>query len=86
MTGKDLKRVIASNLPLEFGINETDLHDYITLKSMEKEGYPVDLGIKEIAINQIAGYAVIEVADKVMTQYIEKLDGEDLLGHTIRFQ
>ena len=86
MTGKDLKRIIVSNIPFEYGLTEQDIHDFLNIKSAEKKGAPFDLGVREISINSQAGNAVIEFTDKVITEFIESLDGEKLLGHSIRFK
>lgn len=48
VTGKDLKRIIASNIPFEFGLIESDIHDYLTIKASEVD---INLEIREIAIN-----------------------------------
>lgn len=72
VTGKDLKRTIVSNVPFEYGLIESDLHDWIIIKASEMEEL---VEIKEIAINPAANSAIVEVADKKMSEFIEKLDG-----------
>jgi len=75
-----------SNIPFEYGLIEDDIWDFLTIKAAEKKGIPIDLGFREIAINSTAGNAIIEFSDKVITEFIESLDGEKLLGQTIRFK
>jgi len=58
----------------------------LNIKSAEWKGAPFDLCIKEISINSLAGNAVIEFSDKVITEFIESLDGEKFLGQTVRFK
>ena len=44
-----------------------------------------EIRLREIAVNEQAGNAIIEVAEKKMADELCKLDGEVLLGHTLRF-
>ena len=81
-TGKDLKRVVAINLPLEYGLDQADLCNYLIEKWRLKGDKIV---IKSIFLNTEQNSGVIECTEKEMTDMLTKLDGESLFGHTLRF-
>lgn len=82
VTGKDLRRVVATNLPLDFGLNQEDLGIYIIMKCREKGD---EVTFRSIFLNTEQNSGVVECMDKEMTDMVIKLDGEVLLGHTLRF-
>lgn len=82
VTGKDLRRVVATNLPLDYGINQEDLANFIIMKCKEKGD---DILFRSIFLNTEQNSGIIECMEKDMTDLLIKLDGETLLGHTLRF-
>ena len=82
VTGKDLRRVVATNLPLEYGLDQVDLCNYLIEKWKIKGD---DITFRSIFLNTEQNSGVIEWMEKEMTDMLIKLDGESLLGHTLRF-
>lgn len=82
VTGKDLRRVVATNLPLEYGLDQVDLCNYLIEKCKEKGD---EITFRSIFLNTEQNSGIIECMEKEMTDMLIKLDGENLLGHTLRF-
>ena len=82
VTGKDLRRVVATNLPLDFGIDHEDLGNYIIIKCKENGD---DVLFKSIFLNTEHNSGILECTEKFMTDLVVKLDGVQLLSNTLRF-
>lgn len=82
VTGKDLRRVVATNLPLDYGINQEDLANYIIIKCKENGD---DILFRSIFLNYEQNSGIIECMEKEQTNILVKLDGIRLLGHTLHF-
>lgn len=82
VTGKDLRRIVATNLPLDYGIDHEDLGYYIITKCKENGD---DVLFKSIFLNTEHNSGILECSEKEMTDLVAKLDGVQLLGNTLRF-
>ena len=82
VTGKDLKRIVATNLPLDYGVDHEDLGNFIKAQCLEKGDSVL---FKSIFLNTEVNSGILECTEKEMTDLVVKLDGMKLLGHTLRF-
>jgi hypothetical protein len=81
VTGKDLRRVVATNLPLDYGLNQEDLANYLIIKCKENGN---DILFRSIFLNYEQNSGIIECMEKEQTDILIKLDGSTLFGHTLR--
>jgi RNA recognition motif-containing protein len=82
VTGKDLRRVVATNLPLEYGLDQEDLANYLMVKCKEKGD---EIQFRSIFLNYEHNSGIIEVMEKEQTDLLIKIDGDVLFGQTLRF-
>jgi hypothetical protein len=82
VTGKDLRRVVATNLPLDYGLNQDDLANYL-ITECKKHGD--DILFRSIFLNYEQNSGIIECMEKEQTDILIKLDGQMMFGHTLRF-
>ena len=77
VTGKDLRRVVITNIPLEFGLLEEDVEAFLKQKVEELDEANKDIfEIKSLKLYPNQNSVTVECKEQAMSEKLQELDGK----------